>query len=130
MNSFESVEGLSECIDRAIREHIAKSVVAWPMGNLSHPILRFEAFLEDGSSLEDHNIQPKRIASVSDRLSQYPYPSAMELATTNHIIPQALGVLGQICQHVLLRHSAMLRHSCRGVCLNASNALLQRPVFP
>lgn len=52
MNALEDVEGLSECIDRAIQDHLAKSNinVPWPqLDNFVHPILRVEAFLEDAA---------------------------------------------------------------------------------
>ncbi|KAH8707615.1 hypothetical protein GQ44DRAFT_743255 [Phaeosphaeriaceae sp. PMI808] len=53
MNVLEGIEGLSDCISRAIQEHLAKSNIndAWPqIDNLNRPILRIEAFLEDAGS--------------------------------------------------------------------------------
>lgn len=52
MTVLEGSEGLSECIERAIQEHLARSNIdlAWPQLNgLVHPILRVEAFLEDAA---------------------------------------------------------------------------------
>ena len=60
------IEGLSECIGRAIQEHLAKANIEWPwphLSNLDQPILRVEAYLEDkvdGVSLP----RSERIASV------------------------------------------------------------------
>jgi len=60
------VDGLSECIGRAIQEHLAKANVGWPwpqLSNLNHPILRVEAYLEDKN--DGINISwSERIASV------------------------------------------------------------------
>jgi hypothetical protein len=67
MNALEDIEGLSECIGRAIQEHLAKSNVigAWPqIDNLNHPILRFEAFIEDAGALSSAASQSKKVASV------------------------------------------------------------------
>ncbi|KAF2183216.1 DEAD-domain-containing protein [Zopfia rhizophila CBS 207.26] len=69
MNPLERIEGLSECIARAIQEHLSKSYVQWPFaGNLNHPILRVEAFLEDGDRSNASNAPPERIASMSRTL--------------------------------------------------------------
>jgi len=70
MNALQDVDGLSECIGRAIQEHLARSNTnqAWPqLDNLSHPILRIEAFLEDGSTSHAGATRApsERIASVS-----------------------------------------------------------------
>ncbi|KAF2680326.1 DEAD-domain-containing protein [Lentithecium fluviatile CBS 122367] len=60
------IDGLSDCIARAIQEHLAKENVEWPhLGSLDHPILRVEAFLEDR---DDGRALPRseRIASVPE----------------------------------------------------------------
>lgn len=68
MNALEDIDGLSECIGRAIQEHLAKSDInlAWPqIDRLNHPILRFEAFLEDAGPSSAMMALPEKIASVS-----------------------------------------------------------------
>lgn len=68
MNAFEDIEGLSECIGRAIQEHLAKSDIniAWPqIDRLNHPILRFEAFLEDAGPSSNVVALSEKVASVS-----------------------------------------------------------------
>jgi ATP-dependent RNA helicase DDX49/DBP8 len=70
MNALEGIEGLSECIDQAIQEHLAKSNIniAWPqIDNLSHPVLRFEAFIEDAGSASAVAPHSARVASVCSR---------------------------------------------------------------
>jgi hypothetical protein len=64
MNLFEQFEGLSECISRAIQEHLAKSNISWPH-ELTRPVLRVEAFLEDEYHRQG-NVSPhsSQIASV------------------------------------------------------------------
>jgi ATP-dependent RNA helicase DDX49/DBP8 len=50
MNALNNIDGVSECIERAIKEHHMKSNfnLAWPqIDGLVHTILRIEAFLED-----------------------------------------------------------------------------------
>ena len=67
MNAIQDVEGLSECIGRAIQEHLAKSNmnVAWPqLDSLDHPILRVEAFLEEAGVNHATRARSERIASV------------------------------------------------------------------
>lgn len=71
MNSIdvESVEGLSECISRAIQEHLERSNinVTWPhVDELSHPVLRVEAFLEEAGASNAARQHSKRVASVCD----------------------------------------------------------------
>ena len=68
MNAPEDIDGLSECIGRAIQEHLAKSDIniALPqIDRLNHPILRFEAFLEDAGPSSAMVALPEKIASVS-----------------------------------------------------------------
>jgi ATP-dependent RNA helicase DDX49/DBP8 len=67
MNALEDTEGLSECISRAIQEHLAKSDInaAWPqIDTLNHPILRFEAFIEDAGALTSAASRSEKVASV------------------------------------------------------------------
>ncbi|EMD60381.1 hypothetical protein COCSADRAFT_174666 [Bipolaris sorokiniana ND90Pr] len=67
MAAIPDVEGLSECISRAIQEHLSKSNinVAWPqLDNLNHPILRVEAFLEEAGNDNGARARSERIASV------------------------------------------------------------------
>lgn len=67
MSAIQDVEGLSECIGRAIQEHFAKSNigVAWPqLDSLTRPILRVEAFLEDAGTDNAVRARSERIASV------------------------------------------------------------------
>lgn len=76
MNALEDVEGLSECIGRAIQEHLAKSDIniAWPqIERLNHPILRFEAFLEDAGPSSTIVPLPEKVASVSLLLFGHEY---------------------------------------------------------
>lgn len=50
MNVLEGIDGLSECIGRAIQEHLAKANLAWPqIDSLDRPILRVEAFIEEAA---------------------------------------------------------------------------------
>ncbi|EMD90469.1 hypothetical protein COCC4DRAFT_159908 [Bipolaris maydis ATCC 48331] len=70
MAAIPDVEGLSECISRAIQEHLAKSNinVAWPqLDNLNHPILRVEAFLEEAGNDNGARARSERIASENRR---------------------------------------------------------------
>jgi hypothetical protein len=65
-SSLAQVEGLSECIGRAIQEHLEGSNInlAWPqIETLVRPILRVEAFLEDAGP---ENASSQKVASVSD----------------------------------------------------------------
>jgi len=67
MNAIEGIEGLSECIGRAIQEHLAKSNInlAWPqIDSLSHPVLRVEAFIEDAGTTNVPVVRSERVASV------------------------------------------------------------------
>jgi ATP-dependent RNA helicase DDX49/DBP8 len=67
MTAFEAIEGLSECIDRAIQEHLAKRniSIAWPqIDSLNRPVLRFEAFIEDAGPLSAAVPRSERVASV------------------------------------------------------------------
>jgi hypothetical protein len=69
MSVIQDVDGLSECIGRAIQEHLSKSNIniAWPqLGNLDHPVLRVEAFLEEANPHPRNatRAQSERIASV------------------------------------------------------------------
>jgi ATP-dependent RNA helicase DDX49/DBP8 len=57
--------GLSEAIERAIQNHLAKSDSEWPLvDGLSRPVLRIEAFIEDGCPGETRNNFSEKIASV------------------------------------------------------------------
>lgn len=68
MNALDGIDGLSECIGRAIQEHLAKSNIniAWPqIDSLDRPVLRFEAFIEDaGQSSNATRPRSEKIASV------------------------------------------------------------------
>jgi ATP-dependent RNA helicase DDX49/DBP8 len=67
MNALEGIDGLSECIGRAIQEHLARSNVnlTWPqIDGLSHPVLRVEAFIEDAGQANASATRPERVASV------------------------------------------------------------------
>lgn len=67
MAAVPDIEGLSECISRAIQEHLAKSNidVTWPqLDSLNHPVLRIEAFLEEASNDHATRARSERIASV------------------------------------------------------------------
>jgi hypothetical protein len=64
MNPFEHFDELSECISRAIKEHLTKSNIDWSH-ELPHCILRVEIFLEDEGHRQG-NVSPRssQIASV------------------------------------------------------------------
>jgi ATP-dependent RNA helicase DDX49/DBP8 len=67
MNGLQDIHGLSECIGRAIQEHLAKQNinVAWPqLDSLSHPNLRVEVFLEDAGPNAVPRARSEKIASV------------------------------------------------------------------
>ena len=67
MAAIPDIEGLSECISRAIQEHLAKSNIegVWPqLDNLNHPVLRIEAFLEEAGNDNATRTRSERIASV------------------------------------------------------------------
>ena len=67
MTALEDIDGLSECIGRAIQEHLAKSDIniAWPqIDSLNHPILRIEAFLEEAGPHDATRPPSERVASV------------------------------------------------------------------
>jgi hypothetical protein len=67
MNALQDIDGLSECIGRAIHEHLAKRNIniAWPqLESLNHPVLRVEAFLEDAGPKHDSRARSEKIASV------------------------------------------------------------------
>jgi hypothetical protein len=72
MNALQDIDGLSECIGRAIQEHLAKSNIniSWPqLNSLTHPVLRVEAFLEDAGPNTATRAQSERIASVRRKVS-------------------------------------------------------------
>jgi ATP-dependent RNA helicase DDX49/DBP8 len=69
MNGLQDIDGLSECIGRAIQYHLAKSNlhIAWPqIDGLDHPVLRVEAFLEDASPAmaKKRKKKPERVTLV------------------------------------------------------------------
>jgi hypothetical protein len=67
MTALDGIEGLSECIGRAIQEHLARSNLnlAWPqIDSLDRPILRFEAFIEDAGAVSTVASRSEKIASV------------------------------------------------------------------
>ncbi|KAH7382341.1 SET domain-containing protein [Pyrenochaeta sp. MPI-SDFR-AT-0127] len=66
MNALDGIDGLSECIERAIQEHLARSNInlAWPqLDSLNRPILRIEAFLEDAGPINGSRPRSDRVAS-------------------------------------------------------------------
>jgi hypothetical protein len=72
MNALQDIDGLSECIGRAIQEHLTNSNIniAWPrLNSLTHPILRVEAFLEDAGPNTATRAPSERIASVRRNVS-------------------------------------------------------------
>ncbi|PSN67928.1 DEAD-domain-containing protein [Corynespora cassiicola Philippines] len=71
MNPLMQIEGLSECIGRAIQEHLTQANIDWPeLERLSHPVLRVEAFLEDAGQGAATSPRSERIASVWKRNAQ------------------------------------------------------------
>ncbi|KAL7772541.1 hypothetical protein CFE70_002500 [Pyrenophora teres f. teres 0-1] len=85
----QDVHGLSECIGRAIQEHLARSKInlAWPqLDNLTHPILRVEAFLEDGSTAHAGvtRVPSERIASRTLDLTGMRTPAPTQSPTPHH----------------------------------------------
>ena len=73
MNGLQDIDGLSECIGRAIQDHLAKSNIhiAWPqIDGLDHPVLRVEAFLEDaGAAPTKKRKKPERVTLVYNSLT-------------------------------------------------------------
>lgn len=87
MNTLDGIEGLSECIGRAIQEHLARSNLnlAWPqIDSLDHPILRFEAFIEDAGALSTIAPRSEKVASVRVFFS---FPLGYELYNSNALTP-------------------------------------------
>ena len=87
MSALENIDGLSECIGRAIQEHLAKSNlnVAWPqIDHLNRLILRVEAFLEDAGPIDGSRRRSERIASVCSR-------AYFELSVWNDVVPLRTG---------------------------------------
>jgi hypothetical protein len=86
MNPLEDIEGLSECIGRAIQEHLAKSNIniAWPqLDDLASPILRVEAFLEDAApSPRLANANAK--AQVSQKVASVRIPYFFCMQSSQH----------------------------------------------
>jgi ATP-dependent RNA helicase DDX49/DBP8 len=67
MTALEGIDGLSECIARAIQKHLARSNInlTWPqIDSLSHPVLRVEAFIEDAGQAAAPATRTERVASV------------------------------------------------------------------
>ncbi|CBY00615.1 hypothetical protein IAQ61_011526 [Plenodomus lingam] len=89
MHELGDVEGLSECIGRAVQEHLARSNIstAWPhIDGLSHPILRIEAFLEEGDS--NNTVGKSRSGRVASRtldLADMVTPAPSRSSTVNHL---------------------------------------------
>ncbi|KAF2009182.1 DEAD-domain-containing protein [Aaosphaeria arxii CBS 175.79] len=70
MSELNQIDGLSECIERAVREHLEKLDVKWPFAdNLNRPILRIEAFLEDGVQGAADKSLSEKVASVGPLLN-------------------------------------------------------------
>ncbi|RMZ69934.1 atp-dependent rna helicase dbp8 [Pyrenophora seminiperda CCB06] len=89
MNPLQDIDGLSECIGRAIQEHLARSNInlAWPqLDSLSHPILRIEAFLEDGSTghVGATRVPSERIASKTLDLTGMRTPAPTQSPISRH----------------------------------------------
>ncbi|KAI4665386.1 uncharacterized protein J4E78_002846 [Alternaria triticimaculans] len=85
MNALQDVDGLSECIGKAIQEHLARFNIniAWPqLDNLDHPILRVEAFLEEADATHAARAQSEKIASRTVDLAgmRTPAPTASPAA--------------------------------------------------
>lgn len=61
-----NIDGLSECIARAVQEHLKNSNIEWPgLDGIDHPRLRIEAFLEDGGQDATQDARSEKIVSVS-----------------------------------------------------------------
>ncbi|KAF1938567.1 DEAD-domain-containing protein [Clathrospora elynae] len=87
MSVIQDIEGLSECIGRAIQEHLAKSNIklTWPqLGGLNHPIIRFEAFLEDAGPNNAAIPRSERIASRTVDLADMMTPAPTRSPTVDH----------------------------------------------
>ncbi|OAG23378.1 DEAD-domain-containing protein [Alternaria alternata] len=78
MNGLQDIDGLSECIGRAIQDHLARLNIniAWPqLDNLDHPILRVEAFLEEADANHATRAQSERVASRTVDLASMRTPA-------------------------------------------------------
>jgi hypothetical protein len=64
---LREIDRLSECIVRAIQDHLANSNIEW--SHIDHPILRVEAFLEDTNG-NSSMPRSQRIASVRKSLDE------------------------------------------------------------
>jgi ATP-dependent RNA helicase DDX49/DBP8 len=74
VDGIQGIEGLSECIERAIQEHLARSNlnITWPqVDELNHPVLRFEAFLEEAGTHDTTKARSERVASVRSYFHTY-----------------------------------------------------------
>jgi hypothetical protein len=96
MNALDGIEGLSECISQAIQEHLERSNIAWPqIDALNHPILRFEAFIEDAGQSSATVQRSERVASVCTILS-FGGDNILQVASsdgTNTLIVNALSYI-------------------------------------
>ncbi|KAL5115410.1 putative RNA helicase [Pleosporales sp. CAS-2024a] len=92
MNAPLGIEGLSECIGRAIQEHLARSNInlAWPqIDRLDRPVLRFEAYIEDAGAPSTTAPRSERVASRTLDLSglKTPQPSQSPTVARSDIAP-------------------------------------------
>ncbi|KAL6709307.1 hypothetical protein ACN47E_001714 [Coniothyrium glycines] len=87
LDNIDSIEGLSECINRAIQAHLATLNVSitWPLTDeLNRPVLRIEAFLEE---VDANNATPKRSKRVASRtldLAGLITPTPSRSSTVSH----------------------------------------------
>lgn len=88
MSILEQIDGLSECIEMAIRDHLAKVNIEWPFNQgLHQPILRIEAFLEEKAKDSQQSPRSEKIASRTLDLTGFvtPAPSQSPPTTTQEV---------------------------------------------
>ncbi|KAF1832211.1 SET domain-containing protein [Decorospora gaudefroyi] len=87
-SGVQNIERLSECIERAIQEHLAKSNIniPWPqLDGLNRPVLRIEAFLEDAGPRRTARARSERVASRTLDLARMMTPApAPSLTVDQH----------------------------------------------
>ncbi|KAH6677020.1 SET domain-containing protein [Plectosphaerella plurivora] len=109
MASPEQADSLRENLRQVILEQLTDALLDWPaMASLSNPVLRVEAFIQDGNAnVPGNNAMQSPLVTKMVDLSGYMTPSAVHPSPTTAFPP---GPSGLMSNHIVPSQAHLVQH--------------------
>lgn len=112
----QQMESLRESLSRVILDQLAETLRDYPSGSLTNPVLRFEAFIQDGDTEAQGRSPRSPVVSVSCNSSELGRPSSRwplsicSLGRDNRVIHTCTYILRERGERRGTRHGKPERH--------------------